>query len=191
MENIEIWKDVKGYAGKYQVSNLGRIKSLERDVFNYRGTVINHMEEKILVPALNNNGYLYVNLCKNGKVKKEYVHRLVAMAFIENSENKPQVNHKNEIKTDNSVENLEWCEASYNVNFGTRNERMIQNRRSFKLGNNPKAKPVFCEELNKTFDCAKRAEQELGIWGTSIIKVCKGKAKTTGGFHWRYADEND
>lgn len=188
---MENWKDIKGYEGFYQVSDLGRVKSLERDVYFPNGIIIRHMEEKILVPNIDKQGYAYVSLCLNGKRKSIKVHRLVAMAFLPNPENKPQVNHIDEVKTNNAVDNLEWCNAQYNINYGTRTERQVQNRRSFKLGNNPQAKPVFCEELNKTFDCAKRAEEELGIWGTSIIKVCKGKAKTTGGFHWRYADEND
>ena len=188
---MENWKDIKGYEGFYQVSNLGRVRSLERDVYNSRGTLIRHTEEKILAPALNGIGYSFVNLHKNGKSKVILVHRLVAEAFIPNPENKPQVNHKNEIKTDNCVDNLEWCDASYNINFGTRTERSIQNRRSYKLENNPRAKAVFCVELNKTFDCAIRVEEELGICGSSICNVCKGKQKTAGGFHWRYADEND
>ena len=188
MENIEIWKDVENYEGLYQVSNLGRVRSLERDVFFPNGT-IHHLKEKMLAPNLDRYGYQYVQLYKNGKSKGMFVHRLVAMAFIPNLENKSQINHKNEVKTDNVVENLEWCTSVYNINYGTRTTRAVQNRRSYKLGNNPSAKAVFCEELNKTFDCAKRAEQELGIWGTSIIKVCKGKRKTAGGFHWRYAND--
>ena len=186
---MENWKDIKGYEGFYQVSNLGRVKSLERDVYNYRGTLINHIEEKILASSLDRYGYQCVNLYKNGEGKKMRVHRLVAEAFIPNPENKPMVNHKNEVKSDNFVENLEWCDAQYNINFGTRTARMIKNRKSYKFGNAPSAKPIFCEELNKTFDCAKRVEEELGIWGTSIAKVCKGKAKTAGGFHWKYADD--
>ena len=128
---------------------------------------------------------------KMGKQKKEYVHRLVAMAFIENPENKPMVNHRDEVKNNNVVENLEWCDSVYNINYGTRTARAVQNHKDFKLGNNPRAKAVFCAELNKTFDCAKRVEEELGIWGTSIIQACKGRQKTAGKFHWRYADEND
>ena len=190
MENIEIWKDIKGYEGLYQVSDCGRIKSLERDVYCQNG-IVHHLKEKILVPALNNKGYQYVNLSKNGKGKLMLVHRLVAMAFIPNPENKSQINHKNEVKTDNVVENLEWCTASYNALYGTRNERIIQNRRSYKFGNAPHAKPVFCVELNKKFDCAKRVEEELGIWGTSIGRACRGERNTAGGFRWRFADEND
>ena len=188
---MENWKDIKGYEGFYQVSDCGRIKSLERDVYRQNGTFHHHLKEKILVPILDKDGYQYVNLSKNGKRKVMTIHRLVAMAFLPNPENKSQINHKNEIKTNNVVENLEWCTASYNINFGTRTERSIQNRRSYKLGDNPSAKPVFCVELNKKFDCAKSAQEELGIDRMSIGKACRGKRKTAGGFHWRYANEND
>lgn len=188
---MENWKDIQGYEGFYQVSDCGNVKSLARDVFNYRGTVIRHMEEKILVPASNGIGYLFVNLHKNGKSKSILVHRLVAEAFIPNPENEPYVNHKDEVKTNNVVENLEWCEASYNNIYGTRIERMLQNRKSYKLGNHPQAKAVFCVELNKTFDCAKSAQEELGICGSCIRSACKGKRKTAGKLHWRYANEND
>ena len=187
---MENWKDINGYEGFYQVSDCGNVKSLERDVYRQNGT-FHHLKEKILVPNLDRYGYQYVNLAKNGKRKVMKVHRLVAMAFLPNPENKPMVNHKDEVKTNNVVENLEWCTASYNINFGTRNVRMIQNRRSYKLGNAPSAKAVFCVELNKTFDCAKRAEEELDIQRTSIGKVCRGERKTAGGFHWKFADEND
>ena len=187
---MENWKNIKGYEGLYQVSDCGRIKSLERDVYYPNGT-IHHLKEKILAPFLDKDGYQIVSLHKNRKMKTMKVHRLVAMAFLPNPENKSQINHKNEIKANNVVDNLEWCEASYNINYGTRTARAVQNRRSYKLGNNPSAKPVFCVELNKKFDCAKSAQEELGIDRMSIGKVCRGKRKTAGGFHWRYADEND
>ena len=170
---------------------MGRVRSLERDVYRQNGTFHHHLKEKILAFNLDRGGYQYVALSLNGKAKSIKVHRLVAEAFIPKPENEPYVNHRNEIKTDNTVENLEWCTASYNANYGTRIQRCVQNHRSYKLGDNPRARAVFCVELNKKFDCAKSAQEELGIWGTSIIKVCKGKGKTAGGFHWRYANEND
>lgn len=188
---MENWKDIKGYEGFYQISDLGRIKSLERDVFNSRGIVIRHIKEKILVQSLDRNGYPGVHLFKNGKSKTTLVHRLVAIAFLPNPENKPQVNHIDEVKTNNAVDNLEWCDSQYNINYGTRTERMVQNRRYSKLGDNPNAKPVFCEELNKKFDSIRSAEEELGILRTSIGKACRGEIKRAGGFHWRYANEYD
>ena len=190
MENIEIWENVKDYEEFYQVSNLGNVKSLARDIYYQNGT-IHHLKEKILAPALNNKGYQYVNLYKNGKMKNMLVHRLVAMAFIPNPENKSQINHKNEVKTNNVVENLEWCSAQENINFGTRTARAVQNHKYPKFGNHPRAKAVFCEELNKKFDCITSAQEELGIDQSSITKACKGKLKTAGGFHWKYANGND
>lgn len=188
---MENWKDVKGYEGLYQVSDCGNVKSLARDVYCQNGTFHHHMEEKILVQNLDGYGYPRVGLCKNGKSKTMKVHRLVAEAFIPNPENKPQVNHIDEVKTNNVVDNLEWCTSVYNANYGTRIQRSVQNHRSYKLGNHPNAKPVFCEELNKKFDCITSAGKELGVNINCIVRVCKGKLKTTGGFHWRYADEND
>ena len=114
-EEIEEWRDIEGYSGLYQVSNLGRVKSL-----NYRRTG----KEGILKEAKRRDGYLDLCLCKNKKNKQYLTHRLVAMAFIENPNNYPMVNHKNEIKTDNRASNLEYCDALYNANYGTRNERM-------------------------------------------------------------------
>ena len=188
---MENWKDIENYEGFYQVSDCGRIKSLERDIYRQNGTFYHHVEEKVLVPIVNSRGYLQVNLYKNGKKKAILVHRLVAEAFLPNPENKSQVNHRDEAKANNAVENLEWCNAQYNINFGTRNERMIQNRRSYKFGNAPSAKAVFCVELNKSFDCAKRAGEELGINRLCVGRVCRGEQKTAGGFHWRYANEYD
>lgn len=186
---MENWKDIENYKGLYQISDCGRIKSLERDIYRQNGTFYRHVEEKILASNLDRGGYQYVKLYKNGEGKKMLVHRLVAKAFIPNPENKPQINHRDEVKTNNVVENLEWCSAKENANYGTRNKRIIQNRRYLKLGDNPRARAVFCVELNKTFDCAKRVEEELGIYQSAICNVCKGKLKTTGGFHWRYVDD--
>ena len=188
---MENWKDIKGYEGFYQVSDCGNVRSLERDVYCQDGTFHHHVEEKILVSCVNGRGYANVNLYKNGKRKNILIHRLVAMAFIPNPENKPMINHKDENPLNNCVDNLEWCTASYNANYGTRNERIIQNHRRYKFGDSPRAKAIFCEELNKKFDCIASAQEELGICGSSICNACKGKQKTAGKFHWKYADEND
>lgn len=114
LKNMEIWRDIKDYEGLYQVSNLGRVKSLK------------YGKEKILKGYKYRGGYLRVDLYKERKVKHFPIHRLVASAFINNPNNLPQVNHKDEDKTNNCAENLEYCDSSYNTNFGTRNERIAE-----------------------------------------------------------------
>ena len=121
----EIWKDIKDYDGLYQVSNTGKIKSLERWI-DRKCKGKRWQEEKILKPLVNKHGYLHVGLHKNGKIKNYLVHRLVAEAFIQNPNNYPQVNHKDENPSNNFVNNLEYCDAKYNSNYGTRNERVAE-----------------------------------------------------------------
>lgn len=112
----EVFRPVEGYEGLYEVSNLGRVKSLKWG------------KERILKPGMDGCGYLKANLYKEGKIKHFMVHRLVAQAFIPNPEGLPQINHKDEDKTNNRVDNLEWCTAKYNSNYGTRIEQMVQSR---------------------------------------------------------------
>ena len=111
---MEKWKEVKGYEGFYEVSNYGRVKSVPR----YVDTTMNcrHYVSTILTPSQNNAGYNIVNLAKNGKIKTQRIHILVAEAFIPNEENKPCVDHINGIRDDNRVENLEWCTHKENMN---------------------------------------------------------------------------
>ena len=102
----EIWKPVRNYEGLYEVSNMGRVKSL-----NYNRTG----KERIMKGLDNGHGYLFVQLCKDGKAKNCRINRLVAMAFIPNPDNLPEVNHKDKIRTNNRVDNLEWCTTQYNI----------------------------------------------------------------------------
>lgn len=132
----EIWKDIPDFEGLYQVSNLGNVKTLDK----YVGTGIKHnskvkRKEKLL-KQYNKRGYLQVSLSKNHKRYYFSVHRLVAQAFIPNPDNLLQVNHKDENPMNNCIENLEWCTAKYNCNYGTRNKR-IYNKTSFKKGHIP------------------------------------------------------
>lgn len=120
---LEIWKDIEGFEGHYQVSNFGRIKSLSRK----SGNTIK--KERILKPRDHTHGYSEVSLGKDMKFKNKFVHRLVAIAFIPNPDNKPQVNHINENKQDNRVENLEWVTAKYNINYKNLTYKKWENRR--------------------------------------------------------------
>lgn len=118
----EVWKDIEGYEGLYQISNLGKVKSLSR--YHWNGINWWKSKERILTPrtAKNKSHYASVQLVKDGSKKGKYIHRLVAEHFILNENNYPMVNHKNENKLDNGVENLEWCDGVYNATYGTMKE---------------------------------------------------------------------
>lgn len=130
----EIWKDIPEYEGLYQISNLGNVKSLQREIkcecnnqykyFNMKYTI----SEKVLKGRKDKDGYLIVHLCKNSRHKNYKIHRLVAEAFIPNPYNLPQINHINENKKDNNANNLEWCSSKYNANYGTRIQRIKERK---------------------------------------------------------------
>ena len=177
----EFWKDIQGYEGKYQVSNLGNVKSL-----NYK----NSGKERILKYGINTKGYLNVCLCylRKNKLSKTFaVHRLVAQAFIENPGNLPQVNHIDENIRNNCVSNLEWCTAEYNINFGTRNERSMFTR----IVNNGKTAPKKIDQYSldgkfiKTWNSGAELAKN-GFNKSSICQCCKGKLKTSNGYIWKY-----
>ena len=166
--NKEVWKDIKEYEGLYQVSNQGRVKSLK------------YGKERILKPERTHNGYLRVGLLKNRNRKMFMVHRLVGQAFLTNSHNLPQINHKDEDRTNNRVENLEWCDGKYNMNYGTRTQRVTE-----KL-----SKPVlqytkdgeFIREWKSGVDI----KSNLGYSRGNISQCCNGKLKWIYGFVWSY-----
>lgn len=120
----EIWKDIEGYEGLYQVSSLGRVKSLERIIKSKSALgkifICRRQKEKIL-DCFKSGGYLLVGLNKQNKQKMIYLHRIVCLSFLENPENKPCINHKNGIKTDNRVDNLEWCTYKENMSHAINN----------------------------------------------------------------------
>ena len=157
-------KDIKDYEGLYAITRDGKVWSYKR--------------KKFLKCSDNGKGYYQISLCKDGKGKNYLIHRLVAEAYIPNPEGLPQVNHRDENPQNNCASNLEWCDAKYNANYGTRTER----------SNKKRSKPVYCIELDKTFYGARQAARELGLDNSNIIKCCKGKVKTHGGFHWMYAE---
>lgn len=179
---LEIWKWVPGYEGQYKVSNTGLVKSVDTVVHTYNGGEFIR-KGKLLRPAKDKSGYLRVGLGK--KTKSYKVHRMVAQAFIPNPDNLPQVNHKDENKTNNWVTNLEWCTAKYNINYGTSLKRM-----SDKLRNGCLAKPVYQYSLDLKFIAKYPSVQEvsriLGINTSHISEVCNGKLNKTQGFIWSY-----
>lgn len=183
----EIWKDIEGYEGLYQVSNLGRIKSLEKMVVS-KNHSIQKRKERIIKSSPNNRGYLKIGLSKNNKRKFYRVHRLVAQAFIPNPDNKPEVNHINEIKTDNRVENLEWMTRKENCNYGTALERMVNTK--IEKGIIEKlCKPVLQYDLDgnfiKEWDSMREAERS-GYDRKGIYKCLRGEQKMSKGYVWKY-----
>lgn len=175
----EIWKDIVGYEGLYQISNYGRVKSVTRKV-NCRNGTIKTISEKILASNPNNRGYYSVQLCYNSLPVRYLVHRLVANAFIPNPDNKEQVNHIDEDKANNSVDNLNWMTAKENTNFGTKNQRVSKANI-----NNPLSSKSVTNGI-EIYPSAAEAHRQLSCDSSSILKSCKNPNKTCGGYHWNY-----
>ena len=189
----EIWRDVKGYEGLYQVSNFGRVKSLAK-YKNGNGGSKFWIKEKILKPKKMENGYLRVVLHKNGEKKYFQVHRIVYEAFVGKIPQGMQVNHINEIKSDNRLENLNLMTPKENANWGTRNERISEKLKiSGKKGiyNTKLSKPVLqidknTNEVIAEFPSAKEVHRQLGYSQGHISACCRMETKQSYGYIWRY-----
>ena len=158
-------RDVKGYEGLYAVTSCGRVYSYKNKCF--------------LKPLVATNGYLYVALYKDKEYKKHLIHRLVAEAYILNPNNLPQINHKDECKTNNCLQNLEWCDAKYNNNYGTHIERASNGRKKpilqFDLDGN------FIKEWHSAVDVGREAR-------ANIVSCLIGKTKSAYGYKWIYKE---
>lgn len=202
--DIEIWRPVVGYEGLYEVSNLGRVKTLEKTRFSNLTNRYITYPQKIMSQVVHTGGYCVLSLRdETGKRKQFKVHRLVAEAFIPNPYNLPIINHRNEIKTDNRACNLEWCTQKYNVNYGTaQRRRIVTKNKKFKQNeeyrhrvqnaarNNGKkvSKAVVCIELNLIFPSIKAAARFVNKTPTAISLSCR-KGQKTFGCHWKYVNE--
>lgn len=164
----EEWREVPGYEGLYLVSNLGNVYS--------------NKSNKMLRNSFGKRGYLVVGLCLNGTRKTKKVHRLVADAFIPNKNNLPLVNHKDECKTNNNVDNLEWCDSRYNNTYGTRVERARKSIVKRVIQYSPDG--IFVAK----WESITQASETLHIYTSSITECCKGKRKTAGGYVWKYGE---
>ena len=184
---LEEWKDIKGYEGIYQVSNLGRIKSLPRKISNGTGFYVS--KEKILKGHANAKGYIQVELRRNLKRRLILIHRIVAEHFIDNVYNKPQVNHIDGNKKNNKVYNLEWCTNGENQIHAYKN---VLNKRSESAGR-PKRKVCQIDlktgEIIKIFNSIADVKTYFNKNKVNISEVCNGRRKSCLGFGWKYFEE--
>lgn len=185
----EIWKDIKGYEGMYQISSFGRVKSLER-VYYCGNKHSKMLQREIIMSQTSVKGYKRIALCGGIKRRSFLVHRLVAEAFLPIPESlnkligtrRLQVNHKDENLCNNTVANLEWCDASYNVNYGSRNEKM-----SLKNKNGKKSTPILCVETGIVYPSQAEIARLFGYEQSCISACCKRKG-TSYGYTWRFVD---
>lgn len=184
----EIWKQIKNYEGLYEVSNMGRVRSLPRKT----------TKGKIISPNVKKNGYLTVSLFKDGKQNYKLIHRLVAEAFIDNPENKSYIDHVNTIKNDNRAENLRWVTQKENMNNPLTLKKINENetiKKGFWKGcfgkDNPRSTPIIQLTLDgkivQFWASAAVCKKETGFSNSIIGEVCKGKRKEAYGYLWRYS----
>ena len=192
----EQWKDIKEYEGLYKISNLGKVKKVSRKKKGRGTKCYGYTKELILKPDMSKQGYLRATLYINGKGKKYLIHRLVGAAFIENPNNFPQINHKDENKSNNNIINLEWCNAKYNSNYGTGKTRAVLNADKIKRVANTDYKAIGVKTQKKVNQLSTdgkfiRVWEGMTIAATGarqggISNCCSGRTHSSGGFLWRY-----
>ena len=173
----EIWKDIEGYEEYYEVSNLGRVRSVERRLNDgriYGGRILRQKQAR--------NGYIQVHVSKDGRGKCLLVHRLVGKAFVPGYFNGASINHKDENKQNNRVENLEWCSPSYNCKYGHRNDTMVEQRRTEVVMIGTDGTPI------QEFPSIQEAARASGVGAAHICQVCKGERNKAGGYRWKYKE---
>lgn len=173
----EQWKDIPGYEGLYQVSSHGSVKRLQAIVSNGNKTM--NWPGRILKPDMDSDGYNHVVLCKNNKTKRFFVHRLVADLFIPNPNNYPVINHKDENKLNNHVENLEWCTVSYNTQY------------SYNTGTHkpPHTKKVTCIETGLIYESVSAAARDFSGNPGALSRALNERTGYYKGLHFQYCDK--
>lgn len=181
----EVWKDVVGYEGLYRVSNLGRVKSLER-----KDSIGRKVKERIMSQTKSPQDYPMINICKNSKEDIFPVHRLVSIAFLENIDNKPQVNHKDGNRSNNNIDNLEWVSCSENIKHAFRELGRTPSHTGMfgKLHHNARAVVQLSMDgvFIARYDAQHEAYRITGISQGNIGACCRGERKSTGGYKWKY-----
>lgn len=191
----EVWKDIEGYEGLYQISNLGNVKSLDRKV-NAKNNKKRLIKGTFLKLRFNNRNYNIVSLYKNNIQEVRFIHRLVAETFIPNPENKPEVNHIDGDKQNNKIDNLEWCTRTENNKHAWKTglNKVSDNQKKAAAQSAKKrfSKKIIQYDLKgnfiKEWDSMSEAQRQLNIWHESIGKCCKGEIKTSGKYIWRYKE---
>lgn len=172
----EEWRDIDGYIGYYQVSNLGRVRGVDRVTENNRP-----IKSSLLKPDKNHSGHLRVQLMKKSVRKRFLVHRLVAQAFIPNPNKYPIINHKDENPSNNKVDNLEWCDVKYNNNYGSYKQRM-------RVLKSKPIKVIYRDGTYEIWESATVFGKEFGINSSHISDVIHGKRKTVNGLRFEKVD---
>ena len=172
----EEWRNINGFS-IYLISNTGLGQNI-------------HRSGKYLKPKVNKDGYLFFNLLgDDGKQHTCFIHRLVAQAFVYNPDpvKNTEINHKNQIKSDNRVENLEWCDRKYQMNYGDIKERISETMTNHPLNSKPIQQYNLDGKFVNEYPSINEAERQTGINHSKIVLVCQGKRKKSGGFKWSYA----
>ena len=177
---MEEWKPIVEVDGAFEISNYGNIRSVDRYA-RVCGNGRRFIKGQPIKPCVCKNGYLEAQIHYKGKLHIWLLHRLVALYFIENPYNYPEVNHKDENIKNNCMNNLEWCTSKYNANYGSRNKRCLEKAIKF-----PVVQLSLNNEFIARFESMKEAERQTGIDSSQISRVCKGKNNTAGGYIWKF-----